>query len=329
MEVRGSIRHRRLPLLAVVAAAWALASAGCGSSGSGHTASSPSNAANVSTPTSTASGTSATESVTGSPVRVVDTADGAVGYREVGSGAPLVLIMGLGGTMQDWAPTFVDSLAENHRVVIFDNAGIGQTAPLPSPLTITAMADQTSALISTLGLGRPDVLGWSMGGMIAQALAIQHPGQVSHLVLAATQPGTGRSVPIPAAAAAGSVSSSPAAVLSVLFPPDQAAAEQAYVAGILQYGSVYAPTTAVKDAQVEAIGRWFEGADPSGPRTPRITSPTLVADGTQDALDPVANDRILASTIPGARLVLYAGAGHAFLFQDSAQFLPVLEQFLG
>jgi pimeloyl-ACP methyl ester carboxylesterase len=78
---------------------------------------------------------------------------------------------------------------------MFDNSGVGRTQELPPPLTIDAMADQTSALIDTLGLGRPDVLGWSMGGMIAQALAVLHPAQVGRLVLCATYPGTGAAVP--------------------------------------------------------------------------------------------------------------------------------------
>jgi pimeloyl-ACP methyl ester carboxylesterase len=77
---------------------------------------------------------------------------------------------------------------------MFDNSGVGRTQQLPAPLTIDAMADQTSALIDTLGLGRPDVLGWSMGGMIAQALAVLHPAQVRRLVLCATYPGTGAAV---------------------------------------------------------------------------------------------------------------------------------------
>jgi pimeloyl-ACP methyl ester carboxylesterase len=80
----------------------------------------------------------------------------------VGTGPPLILITGYTATMDGWDPRFVGALAEHHRVVIFDNAGIGRTEALPSPLTIDAMANQTSALIDTLGLRRPAVLGWSM-----------------------------------------------------------------------------------------------------------------------------------------------------------------------
>ena len=130
-------------------------------------------------------------SIISAPVRVAHTTMGAVGYRVLGSGPPVVLIMGYGGTMEAWDPEFVDALSQHHRVVIFDNAGIGDTSSLSTPLTIDAMANQTSALIDTLGLGKPDVLGWSMGGMIAQALAVEHPSQVGRLVLCATFPGTG------------------------------------------------------------------------------------------------------------------------------------------
>jgi pimeloyl-ACP methyl ester carboxylesterase len=126
--------------------------------------------------------------VLATPTRVADTAAGAVGYREIGTGSPVLLIMGLSGSMDDWPPAFVASLAAGHEVIELDNAGVGQTASLTSPLSITGMADQASDLISALRLGRVAVLGWSMGGMIAQALAVLHPAQVSRIVLAAPSP---------------------------------------------------------------------------------------------------------------------------------------------
>jgi hypothetical protein len=89
------------------------------------------------------------------PTQVAHTALGAVGYREVGHGPALLLITGFSAGMDDWAPYFVNALAEHFRVVVFDNAGIGQTALLRIPLSVPAMAAQTSALISTLRLGPP------------------------------------------------------------------------------------------------------------------------------------------------------------------------------
>ena len=230
--------------------------------------------------------------------------------------------------MDDWPPSFVDSLADHHEVIVFDNAGVGQTAPAASS-SIVAMANQTSDLISALHLHRPAVLGWSMGGMIAQALAVLHPAQVSRLVLAATQPGTGHALPIPAAAAAAVVSSNPAELLAVLFPPGAATAARSYVIGILRYPGYYQAPKATVAGQSLALQQWIAGKDQAGVRFGQVRLPVLVADGTLDQLDPSANDRALAASVPGAKLILYPGAGHAFLFQDMASFLPAVKRFLG
>ena len=266
-------------------------------------------------------------SIVDAPTLVAHTAYGDVGYREVGKGSPIVLITGYLASMDNWAPSFVDALAAHHRVVVFDNAGVGETAPLPGTLTISGMADQTSALISTLRLHRPAVLGWSMGGMIAQALAVRHPDQVGRLVLAATQAGNGRSLPVPAAAAAALNSSNPLVVLSVLFPADQSAAAQAYAAGIVQYPGLYSAPPAVRAQQEVALDQWFAGDDPAGREVGRIRVPILIADGAEDALDPSPNAQILAHAVHGAPVLLFPDAGHAFLFQDSAQFVPILDRF--
>jgi pimeloyl-ACP methyl ester carboxylesterase len=263
------------------------------------------------------------------PTCVAHTTDGDIGYREVGHGSPLVLIMGLGGSMDDWAPAFVDGLAAQHTVVVFDNAGVGRTSVLPAPLTVSAMADQTSALISALRLHRPSVLGWSLGGMVAQALAVRHPGQVHRLVLAATQAGTGASLPIPAAAAAALNSPDPAVVLSVLFPADQLSAARAYALAISHYPGFYQAPAAVRAAQNAALQQWMTGEDPSGTRVRRIHVPVLVADGASDALDPAPNTAILAHSLHRARTILYPDAGHAFLFQDASAFVPAVERFTG
>jgi pimeloyl-ACP methyl ester carboxylesterase len=168
-----------------------------------------------------------------------------------------------------------------------------------------------------------------MGGMIAQALTVLHPAQVSSLILAATQPGTGTARPVPPAAAAAVVSQNPATVLSVLFPPGQLAAAQAYVIGISRYPGFYQAPSAVIADQGRAVGQWIAGHDPAGRQLKQVRLPALVADGTLDQLDPVANDRSLAASVPGAKLTLYPGAGHAFLFQDMNSFLPEVLGFLG
>jgi pimeloyl-ACP methyl ester carboxylesterase len=188
------------------------------------------------------------------------------------------------------------------------------------------MADQTSALIDTLGLGRPDVLGWSMGGMTAQALAVLHPAQVRRLILCATNPGNGQAV-VPTAVARQASSDSTATQASD-FPANQASAFSAFKAAIAEYPPVPAVSAATKGVQLLAMSDWWVGNDAAGHEISRISAPTLIADGTDDQKVPLANDHILARLIPGARLVLYPDAGHAFLFQDWTRFASLAESFL-
>lgn len=260
------------------------------------------------------------------PIRVVRTSDGAVAYRLVGSGPPLVLVMGYGGSMEVWDPQFIDALAHRFTVVIFDSAGIGKTSPLPAPLTIDAMAQQTSALIAALRLGAPDVLGWSMGGLVAEALAVLHPEQVHQLVLCATFPGTG-AVRSPQSVV-DELNAGGSKALSALFPPGHEATATVYtVADSMYLEASSAPAHVVK-AQGDAVLEAWAGAD-AGLRGFRgITAPTLVADGALDRLVPAENARALVAGIAGSRLLVYKGAGHAFLFQDLGTFVPALESFL-
>jgi pimeloyl-ACP methyl ester carboxylesterase len=267
-------------------------------------------------------------SVVGAPVRIARTARGPVAYRTLGSGPPLLLIMGYAGTMETWDPLFVDTLARHYRVVIFDNAGTGATGALPAPLTIDAMAAQTSALIDALRLGRTDVLGWSMGGMIAQALAVTHPGQLRRLVLCAAFPGTGRIIRPPQRQIDALTSGNPQATAAALFPADQGFAFDAMSAELSLYPAHATAPAATIAAQGRASLGWFAGRDVAGRETARIAAPTLIADGAEDRLDAAFNAHVLAGLIRHSTLLLYPDAGHAFLFQEGAPFLARVETFL-
>jgi pimeloyl-ACP methyl ester carboxylesterase len=263
------------------------------------------------------------------PVHVVRTSDGTVGYRELGSGPPLLLIVGGDASMDEWPPSFVDALAAHHTVVVFDNAGVGRTSVVspPASLSITAMASQTSALISALRLHRPAVLGWSMGGMIAQVLAVSHPAQVSRLILASSAVGNGRALPFrhfPASV----FDQKPAQVVAGLFPENQSAAATAYLDSVQQYPGSYGVSAATAHSQYFAVERWLAGKDAAGRLVGQIRVPTLVAGGTQDRFVVTANARLLASSVPGARLLLFDDAGHGFLFQDAARFIRAVEAFI-
>ncbi len=266
--------------------------------------------------------------ITSAPMRTAHTSLGKVAYREIGSGPPLVMITGYGGTMTSWDRRFVDALASTHRVVIFDNAGIGGTQGLSRPLTIDEMANQTSALITSLGLRGTDVLGWSMGSMIAQALAVLHPAQVRRLVLCAPYPGTGAAVPPSRKTLNEFESGNPQEALSFLFPADQSAASTAYQVAISSYPPAATASAQVLSEQGRAVDQWWAGKNAAGLQTGVIRVPTLIADGTLDKLDPLANSRALATLIPGSTLLLYPDAGHAFLFQEKG-FVSRVDAFLG
>jgi pimeloyl-ACP methyl ester carboxylesterase len=114
----------------------------------------------------------------------------SIAYREVGHGRPLLLIQGSGAAMDVWDPLMIATLAEHHRVIEFDNRGVGfSTDDQSQPMTIDLLADDAAGLIRALHLGRPDVLGWSLGGFIAEDLAARHLELVRRLVLVSSDPG--------------------------------------------------------------------------------------------------------------------------------------------
>jgi pimeloyl-ACP methyl ester carboxylesterase len=267
-------------------------------------------------------------SVTDVPIRTIDAGQGEVGYRSVGHGRPLVLIMGLSGTMDAWPPSVVDALAARRRVITFDNEGIRRTTLGPGTLTIARMADGVASLIRALRLRRADVLGWSMGGMIAQSLARRHPNRVRRLVLCATAPGNGRATP-PSPDVLGELLAGAADPFSLLFPPGHDAAAQAYARGIASYrnASPAAPPQ-ITQAQLGASATWLAGGDPSGRPLRRLRMPVLVGGGALDRLLPVANQRYLARALPNARLHVYRDAAHGFLLQHGRAFLRQIEWFL-
>ena len=122
-----------------------------------------------------------------SPYKFVQLPGMRAGWRAAGSGRPLVLIPGYGLTAAEWDPDLVTRLAANRRVIVFDNRGVATSSGSVRRLSITQMANDTANLIRALRLGRPDVLGWSMGGYIAQELALRHPRSLRRLVLAGTR----------------------------------------------------------------------------------------------------------------------------------------------
>src|SRR5438046_8200333 len=122
-------------------------------------------------------------------VATIPVAGARIAYRRIGSGRPLVMLNGLAATGDDWDPSFVDGLASANELVLLDNRGIGASTDNGAPFDIARLADDTSRLIEAFGFDRASVLGWSLGGFIAQVLALRRPALVEKLVLLSTDPG--------------------------------------------------------------------------------------------------------------------------------------------
>ena len=256
-------------------------------------------------------------------------ANGARLYYEVyGQGEPLLLIMGLGANHLAWSAQ-VPVYAREFKVIVFDNRGTGQSDfPEGVDCTIPLMADDATALLDFLGVDSAHVYGVSMGGMIAQEMALRHPEKVRSLILGATSPGGPHGVGPDAQALRalidqGSVvdrAVSPA-LLEVMFSPAYLAAHGSELMETFQRMGDY-PTTSL-----EAYAAQFRGsaAHDTYDRLPDITAPTLVLHGTDDPIFPVANAHILAERIPGAKLILFEGARHGYMEKQAEADAAVLD----
>lgn len=230
-------------------------------------------------------------------------------WEEEGSGEPLLLVTGLSLSMAIWGE-LRPYLAHRFRTILFDNRCTGQSDTPRSFFSISAMAGDAVCVMDTAGVSRAHVAGISMGGMIAQELALRHPERVTGLVLGCTHTGGLRSV------------RARPEVLRLLAAPLMAPGDK--LAAMVPY--LYHPRTPVERInadlqlmrdnvpsirgylqQLTAILSWS-----SWSRLPAMQVPTLILHGDSDLLVPTENGRILASRIPGSRLVILPNAGHMF-----------------
>jgi pimeloyl-ACP methyl ester carboxylesterase len=206
-------------------------------------------------------------------------------------------------------------------VLALDNEGVGRTTLRAGKLTITRWGDDVSDFMAALHLKRPDVLGWSTGGQVVEALAVRHPGSVRRIILCATGPGDGSAVVSPTPQR-----TSPP--FANFFPPDQDAARMAFIRDIRRYRHLYMAPAAVAQLQQTAGIDWAPGQEPAGHHLNRIKAPALIADGSEDPYDAADNSQALARQIPHSQLHIYPDAAHGFWFQDRADFVLRIDRFL-
>lgn len=256
--------------------------------------------------------------------------DISIYYEVSGHGEPLLLIMGLGGGSSLWWRQ-VECLSPDYRVITYDSRGVGRSDCPDVPYSVEMMTADARGLLDMLGVARAHVYGVSMGGMIAQELALRHPEMVASLVLGATTCGGARAVlpPPDSLEQLFSITSLPPAEIarvsaSVSFSAGFISSHPATVRQWLRKGAESPPSAVGYRRQAEAVAH-FQTYD----RLPQISAPTLVLAGTADQLIPAENSRILASRIPQAELVLFEGAGHGYLWEAEEEANLVVRDFLG
>lgn len=247
-------------------------------------------------------------------------------FRIRGSGPPLLLVMGLGGSIELWDP-FVEAI-EGRETIAFDAPGTGESEVPRRPLRMRGLGAVAEGLVDHLGYDSVDVLGVSFGGAVAQQLAFQAPQRVRRLVLAATTCGL------------GAVPGNPLALAILLTPYRYYSRRYLNLVAPFIYGGG-ARRQSLIDQQAAARlhrppslrGYYMQLMATAGWSSRRflreIRQPTLVMTGDDDPLVPVINGRILARLIPGARLHVVKGGGHLFLLDRARESAAVIQQFLG
>ena len=256
---------------------------------------------------------------------------GQIVCRAIGKGPPLLALNGFGATSSDWDPSFIDRLASSNELILLNNRGIGGSTDDGQSFDIAKLAVDAAHVIETLGLERASVMGWSMGGFIAQALALNDADRVDKVVLLSTDSGgieadlASPDVWSELVDTSGTPSEQARRLLYLLFPTD--IAEIFY----RKFGCIVAASRAqlspdLRKRQAAAMDTWHRNGVAS--RLREIGVPVLIATGTEDRVIPASNALKLANAIPGAWLAQFPHSGHAFMAQYPRALADLINSFL-
>jgi len=270
------------------------------------------------------------------PNKFVDVGGIKYAYRILGkkSNYPLVLLQHFRGSMDNWDPALINALASLRTVIVFDNKGVGLTEG-ETPDSFEAMGNDAAAFIQALGYNKVDVLGFSIGGAVAQELTLNHPGLVRRLILAGTAPKGGAKInerdPKIIALVTHATSESEV-FLATFYSPASVSQElgKASLDRRHQRSTVFDKPTSDQTlkAHTRARQEWGMPADSTFSYLKKITQPVLVANGSDDIMMFTINSYTLYQHLPDARLILYPNSAHGFLFQYPETFAKDAGDFL-
>lgn len=268
------------------------------------------------------------------PTRTITAGGVTYAYRELGPKGeiPVVFFVHLAANLDNWDPRIIDPIAKKRRVIAFDNRGVGaSTGKVPD--SIEAMADDAVTFITALGLGTVDIFSFSLGGMIAQALVLEHPELVRRIVLTGTGPAGGKDIDKVARTTyydilrATLTRSDPKEFLFFNRNTAGKRAATAFVERLKERTDDRDAPVSVKafQTQLTAIKKW-------GRSTPEnlsaITAPTLIANGDNDRMVRSTLSEDLHRRIPASELIIYPDSGHGGIFQHHDTFAPAAVDFL-
>jgi pimeloyl-ACP methyl ester carboxylesterase len=272
------------------------------------------------------------------PTQFVDAKNERYAYRRFGkAGAhPLLLLQHFTGTLDNWDPAVTDQLAIDREVILFDNAGIGRSSGTV-PNTVAGMAQHGRAFLEALQIKTCDVLGYSLGGMVAQQMVLDDPAIFRRMILVATAPRGGEDIMHLEKPSLAKYLNDPnlhgyARLQKIFFAPTPSsqAAGAAFIERLAQRKDDRdtPPGPAVSQAQVASFREWetFSGERFADLKT--ITQPVLVVNGIHDEMIPVSNSYWLSANLPNAVLMTYPDSGHGSLFQFHDCFTGQAQEFL-
>ncbi|TKV58338.1 alpha/beta hydrolase [Nakamurella flava] len=269
------------------------------------------------------------------PTRTVDAGGISYAYRALGptGEVPVVFLVHLAANLDNWDPAVIDAVARKRHVITVDTRGVGATTGRV-PGTVEEMADDAATFIRALGHDEVDVVGLSLGGMVAQALALTHPTVIRRLVLAGTGPRGGAGIDKVARVTfldmlrAAVTRSDPKEFLFFHRDPAGRQAARAFLGRLGQRteNRDRAVSVAAFLTQLAAVRRWGRGTSVD---LTRLRQPTMIVNGDDDRMVPTALSHDLHRRIPGSALLIYPHSGHTAMFQFPQRFAADLEEFLG
>jgi len=279
----------------------------------------------------------ATASNTTAPTQYVTVGDNTYAYRQFGAGPglPLLFLQHFTGTLDNWDPAVTDTLALGRSVILFENAGIGRSSG-KVPTTVAGMADHAMKFLDALGLTQVDVLGFSLGGMVAQVIALKRPALLRRIILSGTGPegGVGVGMDRPELLKIFVDQKMPMSekLVKLFFETTETSqsAGRQFVQRLAQRTEDKdTPTTAeAAGAQLAAMAAWAKSGGAPYPVLKKITQPVLVTNGNHDIMIPTVNSFTLSARLPNAQLIIYPDSGHGALFQHAGAFTSHVSEFL-